>query len=93
MIKTNQYRGFDEYFKISDFDSETQVFAEQSLLNDEEKLPNEMQKWLEQNVDAINLFENIRTDSESYISVRRLIRDNEEAIAIPDLKTQIKLNQ
>ncbi len=37
MIKTNQYRGFDEYFKISDFDSETQVFAEQSLLNDEEK--------------------------------------------------------
>jgi hypothetical protein len=48
MIKTNQYRGFDEYFKISDFDSETQVFAEQSLLNDEEKLPNEMQKWVEQ---------------------------------------------
>lgn len=86
MIKTNQYRGFDEYFKISDFDSETQVFAEQSLLNDEEKLPNEMQKWLEQNVDAINLFENIRTDSESYISVRRLIRDNEEAIAIPDFE-------
>lgn len=96
MIKTNQYRGFDEYFKISDFDSETQVFAEQSLLNDEEKLPNEMQKWLEQNVDAINLFENIRTDSESYISVRRLIRDNEEAIAIPDFedpdKTESTIN-
>lgn len=86
MIKVNQYRGFDEYFKISGFDSETQVFAEQSLLNDEEKLPNEMQKWLEQNVDAIGLFENIRTDSESYISVRRHIRDNEEAIAIPDFE-------
>ena len=92
MIKANQYRGFDKYFKISGFDSETQVFAEQSLLNDEEKLPNEIQKWLEQNVDAIGLFENIRTDSESYISVRRYIRDNEEAIAIPDFEDADKTN-
>ena len=90
MIKANQYRGFDEYFMISDFDSETQVFAEQSLLNDEEKLPNEMQEWLEQNVDAIGLFENIRTERESYISLRRHIRDNEEAIAIPDFEDSDK---
>ena len=96
MIKANQYRGFDEYFKISGFDSESQVFADQSLLNDEEKLPNEMQKWLEQNVDAIGLFENIRSESETYISVRRQIRDNEEALAIPDFedvdKTDSTLN-
>ena len=91
MIKANQYRGFDKYFKISGFDPEIQVFAkEQSLLNEDEKLPVEMQKWLEQNDDAINLFENIRTDSESYISVRRLIRDNEEAIAIPDFEDSNK---
>lgn len=86
MIKANHYEGFDKYFNISGFDAECQVFADQSLLNDEEKLPNEMQKWLEQNVDAIALFENIRTESESYISVRRYIRDNEEAISIPDFE-------
>ena len=91
MIKANQYRGFDEYFKIPGFRPESQVFAEPSLLNDEEKLPLEMQKWLEQNVDAINLFENIRTDSESYISVRRYIRDNEETIAIPDFEDSDKM--
>ena len=90
MIKANQYVGFDKYFKISGFKPESQVFAEQSLLNEEERLPYEMQKWLEQNIDAISLFNNIRTETESYISVRRYIRDNEEAIAIHDFEDSNK---
>lgn len=90
MIKTNQYKGFDKYFKISDFDAESQVFADQSLLNEDEKLPTQMQQWLEENIDAIILFESIRTESESYISVRRNIRNNEEALAIPDFEDSDK---
>lgn len=90
MIKDNQYRGFDKYFKISNFQPKCQVFAEQSLLNDDEKLPVEMQKWLEQNPDAIDLFEDIRKESESYISIRRYIRDNEEAIDIPTFEDSDK---
>lgn len=86
MIKANQYQGFDKYFKIADFEPDDQVYADQSLLLEEEQFPDTIQKWLEQNNDALYLFDNIRTESESYISIRKCIRNNEEAIQIPDFE-------
>ena len=91
MIKANRYKEFDRYFTIANFEPVNQVFAEQSLLLEDEKLPEEMQQWLENNVDAISLFDNIRTDQDPYISIRKSIRDNEEAIYIPDFEDPNKI--
>lgn len=90
MIKTNQYKGFDKFFEIKDFDSESQVFAEQTLLIENEKLPIEMQRWLERNNDAVDLFDELRTESEPYISVRKSIRSNEVSFAMPDFADEKK---
>lgn len=85
MIKANSYSGFDEYFKIEDFDYEVQVYAETKWLTEEELLPKELKKWIDKNPDAVNLFANLLTEDDPFITTRIAVEENiDSSVRLPE---------
>lgn len=78
MILANRFVGFDKYFSIRDVDYEQHIYAKQELLLDEEKLPQNVQTWIDQHPESLDLFTRLRKESEPLITLRRAIYDNTE---------------
>ena len=76
MILMNRFVGFDKYFAIRDVDYEQQIYANQALLLDEEKLPKDVQAWISQHPESLDLFTRLKTDSEPLITLRKAIYEN-----------------
>ena len=89
MIVLNNFSGFDEFFKITAFNSDRQVYADKSLLNEDELLPVELHEWLIQNEMYIPLFKKLRTAyNDPYVSIRKTIVENSESWDIPDFQDE-----
>lgn len=85
MIRANSYAGFDEYFKIEDFEPETQVYAADKWLTEEEHLPKDLHDWIDRNSDAVHLFANLLTDNDPFIAARIAVDENTDAsVRLPE---------
>ncbi|MBQ8272666.1 MAG: hypothetical protein IJZ09_06650 [Tidjanibacter sp.] len=74
-IKERNMVGFNRYFKINDFDINKHIFADKSLLNPDECLPNDLDLWFTQNHDGYILFEGAITADEPHIKIRQAFLD------------------
>ena len=77
MILANSFYGFDKHFQIKDTDFATQVYANHSILLEQEYIPKELNDWLDKNPVGLNLFSRLRTKSDPFISVREALLNNE----------------
>ena len=85
MIKANSYSGFDDYFKIEDFDYEVQVYAEAKWLTEDELLPKDLKQWIDKNPDAVNLFADLLTEEDPFIAARIAVDENIDAsVRLPE---------
>lgn len=85
MIKAYSYIGFDEYFKIEDFNAATQAYAADKWLTEEEQLPVDLRKWLDKNNDSLGLFSCLNTENDPFISVRIAIDENiDGSVRLPE---------
>ena len=76
MIGENNFAGFDEYFKMAGFNKELQVYADEGLLLDEEKLPVDIFNWIAKDPQkAISLLKGLHTVADDYIAIRNAIHD------------------
>lgn len=89
MVSSENFVGFDEYFSINGFDKDVQVFADKSLLVEEEALPAEVQAWLERDPRAITLIRGLRCSSDGYIAIRAALRDNEAFYLSTDVSSDL----
>lgn len=76
MILSNNFVGFEKYFKIKDLDFNIQIYANHKLLLENEYLPNDLQEWLDKNPTGINLFTKLTTSDNPFIAVRQALLDN-----------------
>lgn len=77
MISTNNFAGFDEYFKMKDFDKDLQVYAPTAILLEEEKLPLAITSWIDKDPQrALGLLKGLHTSADDYIAIRAALKDN-----------------
>ena len=76
MIYERRFENFNSYFSIPNFDSELHVFADKSLLLEDEYLPAVLDKWLRDHTDAYLLMSSLLTEEKELIAIRKAIRDN-----------------
>ena len=76
MIYNRKFENFNRWFAIANFNAESQVFADKSLLLRDEYLPSALDKWLEIHEDASSLMMGLMTDETPLVAVRKAIRDN-----------------
>lgn len=91
MILSNNFVGFDKYFKIKDLDFNIQIYANHKLLLENEYLPNDLQEWLDKNPTGINLFTKLTTSDNPFIAVRQALLDNtpyNDILCFQNLKRQ-----
>ena len=89
MILEQKFIGFDKYFKIRGFENHVQAYASCELLLEVEKLPEEFHSWLDRNSAALSLFENIRTENDRYINLRKCLLADEDLYGItPDFSDE-----
>ena len=82
MIGENNFAGFDEYFKMEGFNKDLQVYADEDLLLDEEKLPADIFKWIEKDPQkAISLLKGLHTVADDYIAIRNALHDGSPFLA------------
>lgn len=77
MISTNSFAGFDEYFKMKDFDKDIQVYAPKEILLEEEKLPSAITSWIDKDPQkALSLLKGLHTSADDYIAIRTALKDS-----------------
>lgn len=77
MVLKNNLVGFDKHFMMSDVDFDNQVYANHRVLLQDEYLPEELHKWLDNNPNALPLFTRLTSSSSPFIAVRQALLDNE----------------
>lgn len=78
MILANHFVGFDKYFAIRDVDYAHHIYAQQVLLIEDEELPEDVQAWIDQHPESLELFTRLRKESEPLIQLRKAIHENRE---------------
>ena len=76
MILNNNFYGFDKYFKMPDVDYDLHVCAPQNLLLEEERLPANIQKWIDCHPAILPLLTCLATASSSFISARKALLED-----------------
>lgn len=77
MVSNRQFKNFDKFWSIPDFDKKVQIFAEDNLLLDEEILPNEVYKWLNDDPGRISLIQGLLDKNNPYIQIRYALENDE----------------
>lgn len=80
MVSNRQFKYFDQFWSIPDFDKEVQIFAEDNLLLDEEILPKEVYNWLNDGPERISLIQGLLDKNDPYIQIRCALASNEHYI-------------
>ncbi|MBQ9888373.1 MAG: hypothetical protein IJM41_03920, partial [Bacteroidales bacterium] len=77
MISTNSFAGFDEYFKMKDFDKDIQVYAPKEILLEVEKLPSAITSWIDKDPQkSLSLLKGLHTSADDYIAIRTALKDS-----------------
>ena len=78
MISAYGFAGFDQYFKMEDFDKEIQVYAPAELLIEDEYLPKAVSDWIAKDPERAHLLlKGINTESLDYIAIRSALKKGE----------------
>ena len=77
MVSNRQFKNFDQFWSIPDFDKEVQIFAEDNLLLNEEILPKEVYNWLNDEPARISLIQGLIDRNDPYIRIRYALANNE----------------
>lgn len=75
MILSNNFMGFDQYFKMPNVDYDRHIYAPTEILLDNEKLPANIQKWIDEHPAILALFTKLNTISNPFVGVRKAILD------------------
>lgn len=92
MIKEEAFKGFNQYFQIAGYDSE-QVFASEHLLTEEERLPQELHDWLNDNPNEVTLFDSLRTERDTYVMLRKATYEDVAYSVFEQLDNEARLAQ
>ena len=76
MIYERRFVNFESYFVIPNYNSTIHVFADKSLLMEEEYLPVILDKWLREHTDASLLMSSLLTEETNLIAIRKAVMDN-----------------
>ena len=93
IVASNDFKEFDKYYTLRNFNAQQQIYADSDLLLTKEKLPDDLKGWLDAHTDSTSWFSSLRTSKETNIEVRTAIRDHKEysgsldAFALDNLRT------
>lgn len=93
MIESYNILGFDKYYKMTNFDSDIQIYASSELLIEEEVLPEIIYNWINKNTERLELFRCLKSDDNPYIRLRRSLLYGDLSITdISFIKSSVLLN-
>ena len=75
MIRERRFQGFDKRFCIDNLDTGIQVLADHSLLIQEERLPDMLEKWLLEDQTNKSLMSELLTEDSPHIAFRKSLSD------------------
>lgn len=78
MIYERKFTNFNDYFAIPQYDSELHVYADKTLLLEEEYLPPVLENWFREHPDAYILLRGLLTEETGLIALRKAVRDNSD---------------
>lgn len=86
MALENKFKHIDNFINIPGYDRNLQVFANEELLLNEEKLPNEIYCWINNHEGSLGVFSHIITKTHPLISLRDAIFNNK--YVVPEFDSQ-----
>lgn len=95
MVLEQKFEGFDNYFLIPGVDFDQQYYAPRELLTEAERLPREVQEWIDAHPQALPLFTLLHTVDDPFIAARQAlmsdtVADDLSPFADPEKQNEVE---